>query len=100
MPRITRERAREMLESYCASMRPGRNAPDNRLARGGRPLPSPASMRPGRNAPDNRGRPPRRHGDDAASMRPGRNAPDNPWKNVVNVADGKGFNEAGAKCPG
>ena len=76
MPRITRERAREMLESYCASMRPGRNAPDNRLARGGRPLPSPASMRPGRNAPDN------------------------PWKNVVNVADGKGFNEAGAKCPG
>ena len=59
-----------------------------------------ASMRPGRNAPDNetpKGIP---GFDDAASMRPGRNAPDNQRKPERMRGDMAGFNEAGAKCPG
>ena len=77
MPRITRRQAQEGVGGMIASMRPGRNAPDNAsgLALVGER--GPASMRPGRNAPDNhrlRGGPGERA---AASMRPGRNAPDN-----------------------
>ena len=35
-----------------------------------------------------------------ASMRPGRNAPDNHRGPLRPGADGRRFNEAGAKCPG
>ena len=53
MPRITGVRDAQRAAARQASMRPGRNAPDNVL-RGGEVRPdAPASMRPGRNAPDN-----------------------------------------------
>ena len=59
-----------------------------------------ASMRPGRNAPDN----PVLLGYQArwiaASMRPGRNAPDNQEDQTFSGSCRHGFNEAGAKCPG
>ena len=109
-----------------ASMRPGRNAPDNTGIIGEAPMKGLASMRPGRNAPDNAANPPvprrgiarasMRPGRNApdnlvhncmgvllmaeASMRPGRNAPDNHWPFGKQGTPGYGFNEAGAKCPG
>ena len=53
MPRITSGLIAAIYAQVAASMRPGRNAPDNldrvRLRRAA----VPASMRPGRNAPDN-----------------------------------------------
>ena len=60
-----------------------------------------ASMRPGRNAPEN----PRRVGVSVqaairASMRPGRNAPENRGRRPATGTAGSCFNEAGAKCPG
>ena len=79
MPRITVLRGPAAGGDDSASMRPGRNAPDNRVeAERGPHLELVASMRPGRNAPDNppRGRA-RLAGHPPASMRPGRNAPDN-----------------------
>ena len=38
--------------------------------------------------------------DDRASMRPGRNAPDNEEQAERYEQVARGFNEAGAKCPG
>ena len=57
-------------------------------------------MRPGRNAPDNRiwSRVPETRSN--ASMRPGRNAPDNVATDSDQGGGTGGFNEAGAKCPG
>ena len=60
-----------------------------------------ASMRPGRNAPDNQRHPdPLADAHPAASMRPGRNAPDNLAYPPHALIPSGGFNEAGAKCPG
>ena len=76
MPRIT--------------MRPGDRSPGRVVA----------SMRPGRNAPDNLVLGDRRDPEAEASMRPGRNAPDNVERHVSFIQEGTCFNEAGAKCPG
>ena len=60
-----------------------------------------ASMRPGRNAPENGEdgvRTPR--GAALASMRPGRNAPENVLVVGIAALFIYRFNEAGAKCPG
>ena len=108
-----------------ASMRPGRNAPENACMSNttisaircfneagakcpgelpgsmtGKVAGDRASMRPGRNAPENGA-----IGDvdvdvASASMRPGRNAPENSGIRVRSPASSSGFNEAGAKCPG
>ena len=53
MPRITEECTPGSLDVENASMRPGRNAPDNRADSRRRSGERRASMRPGRNAPDN-----------------------------------------------
>ena len=53
MPRITRIAAGCAAFQLNASMRPGRNAPDNGDAQAAEVVDVPASMRPGRNAPDN-----------------------------------------------
>ena len=63
-------------------------------------LPGAASMRPGRNAPDNAADDRVVESPLDASMRPGRNAPDNAAAGVRHAAVRTGFNEAGAKCPG
>ena len=54
MPRITLYEAVDSADESRASMRPGRNAPDNAGNACARPGRHAASMRPGRNAPDNR----------------------------------------------
>ena len=76
MPRITLQPRRLDAQTFLASMRPGRNAPDNRTASAPTLAIAKASMRPGRNAPDN----------SSASARAR-----SPFLS---------FNEAGAKCPG
>ena len=53
MPRITLRLPTRAWTDIWASMRPGRNAPDNPEGRVRGPLQRMASMRPGRNAPDN-----------------------------------------------
>ena len=55
MPRITADLRGHRLQPPVASMRPGRNAPDNVDLVRGLMRPALASMRPGRNAPDNGG---------------------------------------------
>ena len=77
MPRITRTSFPPKAETETASMRPGRNAPDNMRRRGFNIVKAKASMRPGRNAPDNEIAKYCDEEVDGASMRPGRNAPDN-----------------------
>ena len=55
MPRITWPDNGGIRHRPCASMRPGRNAPDNSIIQSfNQPKKEGASMRPGRNAPDNR----------------------------------------------
>ena len=53
MPRITGGDRGRALAARAASMRPGRNAPDNPVGEVGAERRGGASMRPGRNAPDN-----------------------------------------------
>ena len=53
MPRITGQRRLRLDVGRQASMRPGRNAPDNLGVARDRTDAALASMRPGRNAPDN-----------------------------------------------
>ena len=78
MPRITVPMRNPLLDTLWASMRPGRNAPDNDLVTHVFLRHVNASMRPGRNAPDNVSRVSREFCYTCvASMRPGRNAPDN-----------------------
>ena len=78
MPRITAPAHQVPEQRPVASMRPGRNAPDNAgLADGQQRALDAASMRPGRNAPDNGPAPAAPPTFPRASMRPGRNAPDN-----------------------
>ena len=77
MPRITRHEGLIGPARFAASMRPGRNAPDNVEIFPLRFRRLDASMRPGRNAPDNRRESQKHHRSGFASMRPGRNAPDN-----------------------
>ena len=77
MPRITLIRRVRILRNGKASMRPGRNAPDNEGRAGVSQPDDLASMRPGRNAPDNRAARLAARISGIASMRPGRNAPDN-----------------------
>ena len=100
MPRITRAGDQGGFRYDLASMRPGRNAPDNAEVDASVIVEIFASMRPGRNAPDNgivRFADPRAA---FASMRPGRNAPDNSrWTRRL-WRRWRRFNEAGAKCPG
>ena len=59
-----------------------------------------ASMRPGRNAPENGAGDDGADAGDRASMRPGRNAPENAARLRLFASPRRGFNEAGAKCPG
>ena len=77
MPRITKRVFQNRPRDRGASMRPGRNAPDNVDASIAAPAGTPS-----------------------ASMRPGRNAPDNPIVEDDGETDEERFNEAGAKCPG
>ena len=77
MPRITCHPPQQPEAEIVASMRPGRNAPDNFSGSTSDQSAAAASMRPGRNAPDNTRRVVTEDGDHRASMRPGRNAPDN-----------------------
>ena len=100
MPRITGDQFGGLFFCILASMRPGRNAPDNVVAPHLEDVELAASMRPGRNAPDNLYEAVDSAGESRASMRPGRNAPDN-QTSTYSAGDRKGrFNEAGAKCPG
>ena len=119
MPRIMRRHGNP------ASMRPGRNAPENppapaacvpsrpRFNEAGAKCPGElagprrdvavlfaASMRPGRNAPENAAFRACIPTADRASMRPGRNAPENNAITVMFSPMFMCFNEAGAKCPG
>ena len=102
MPRITRRfPCGRRAGGGPASMRPGRNAPDNDGAASAVVVVRVASMRPGRNAPDNNcGGPHKLTDRGRASMRPGRNAPDNMPDLNVTGDPAISFNEAGAKCPG
>ena len=125
MPRRTRPpRDDAAPDMNGASMRPGRNAPENYPPRPvvdydgpgfneagakcpGEPASATrckraarASMRPGRNAPENYEIADLPTALQDASMRPGRNAPENPGGTSRRAAGCQRFNEAGAKCPG
>ena len=101
MPRRTSAPPRRGTRTPPSFNEAGAKCPGERLLRR-RPRRHrrPASMRPGRNAPENQligrayiaVRP--------ASMRPGRNAPENVVIDDSACPAGVRFNEAGAKCPG
>ncbi len=101
MLRITLEPPVQPVLDHKASMRPQRNAADNRLIWYSTRLVKLASMRPQRNAADNLRLSPKELREiHNASMRPQRNAADNASTALPVACSRRCFNEAAAECCG